>query len=72
MSKIFEYIYLGLAIACLIFMLVRYDSLFPDKIIYILIFMGVFSFLFAFRRTSRIRGEKLYAEQAKNDFEEES
>ena len=72
MSKLFEYLYLGLAIACLIYMVVNYEALFPDKIIYILIFMGLFSFLFAFRRTSRIRAEKAQAMPPSEEGEQES
>lgn len=75
MSKIIEYIYLGLAISSMIFMLTNYEALFPNKIVYLLVFMLLFSFIFAFRRTMRIRAERAEALETSEELdlpEEES
>lgn len=61
--KYFEYTYLVLVAMCLVFLVVNYDSLIPDTRIYLLIFMGLFSFMFAFRRTSRLRSERKAAQE---------
>ncbi|MEM7655031.1 MAG: hypothetical protein AAF399_02790 [Bacteroidota bacterium] len=60
--KYFEYTYLVLIAMCLVFLVVNYEDLIPNSRIYLLVFMGLFSFMFAYRRTVRIRSERKQSE----------
>jgi hypothetical protein len=72
--KYFEYTYLVLIVMCMVFLVINYESLVPDSRIYLLIFMGLFSFLYAFRRATRLKAERKYREEEEqnNTSERES
>lgn len=55
--KYIEYVYLMLAIMCLIFLATEFSTLVTRQVVSICIAMGIFSFMFAFRRGQRKRME---------------
>ncbi|MCB0836234.1 MAG: hypothetical protein KDD63_06110 [Bacteroidetes bacterium] len=68
--KYFEYVYLALAIMCLIFLATEYNNINTRTLIYVLIATGIFSFMYSFKRRQRIRYEDYVEEQMKKLEEE--
>ena len=68
--KYFEYVYLALAIMCLIFLATEYNNINTRTLIYVLIATGIFSFMYSFKRQQRIRYEDYVEEQMKKLEEE--
>ena len=60
--KYFEYTYLVLIVMCMVFLVINQD-LSTDSRIYLFIFMGLFSFMYAFRRATRLKAERKYQEE---------
>lgn len=58
-----EYIYLILAGMSFTFMVTEYERLSGYRMGFVLLAMGIFAFMFTFRRSQRIRFEKIEAEQ---------
>lgn len=58
-----EYIYLILAGMSFTFMVTEYERLSGYRMGFVLFSMGIFAFMFTFRRSQRIRFEKIEAEQ---------
>lgn len=58
-----EYIYLILAGMSFTFMVTEYERLNGYRMGFVLLAMGIFAFMFTFRRSQRIRFEKIEAEQ---------
>lgn len=58
-----EYIYLILSGMSFTFMVTEYERLNGFRIGFVLLSMGIFAFMFTFRRSQRIRFEKIEAEQ---------
>lgn len=58
-----EYIYLILAGMSFTFMVTEYEHLNGYRVGFVLLSMGMFAFMFTFRRSQRIRFEKIEAEQ---------
>lgn len=74
--KYIEYVYLLLAFMCLIFLGTEFGNLATRQVISVCVAMGIFSFMFAFRRSQRMRMEgqmdELLAEWAEDaEVEEE-
>ena len=61
--KYIEYVYLILAGMVLLFLATDFEDLPRRTVIYLLIAMGIFSFMFAFRRSQRLRFERFEAEE---------
>lgn len=58
-----EYIYLILSGMSFTFLVTEYERLNGFRIGFVLLSMGIFAFMFTFRRSQRIRFEKIEAEQ---------
>ncbi|GAB4402974.1 MAG: hypothetical protein OHK0039_01550 [Bacteroidia bacterium] len=69
--KYIEYLYLTLAIMCLIFLLVEYEQLMTSNMVALLVAMAIFSFMFTFRRRQRKQMEAMYEAEIRRLQEEE-
>lgn len=58
-----EYVYLILAGMSFTFMVTEYERLNGQRLTFVLLAMGIFAFMFTFRRSQRIRFEKLEEEK---------
>lgn len=65
-----EYVYLVLAGMSFTFMVTEYERLNGQRITFVLLALGIFAFMYTFRRSQRIRFEKMEAEQIE-ELEEE-
>ena len=69
--KYFEYVYMALAIMCLIFLATEWNTIPTRTMVYVLIATGIFSFMYSFKRRQRIRYESFVEEQMRKLEEEE-
>ena len=69
--KYIEYVYLALAVMCLIFLAAEFEYL-PPKTKYLLLgVIALFSFMFSFRRKQRIRWDRHMQEEMRKLEEDE-
>ncbi|WNJ21271.1 hypothetical protein [Pontibacter sp. G13] len=61
--KLLEYIYLALAVGCLGFLVTEFNSLSQTQIALLFVAMGIFGFMFSFKRSQRIKFEQFVAEE---------
>lgn len=69
--KYIEYVYLALAVMCLIFLASEYENMPRTSSYWILGVIALFSFMFSFRRKQRIRWERHMEEEIRKLEEEE-
>lgn len=61
--KYFEYVYAILMSMSLIFLVKEWEVLPTQSRVMLCVVMGIFAFMFSFRRSQRIRAEKEYYEE---------
>lgn len=65
-----EYVYLGLALMSLTFLATEFETLSQRTVILMCVSMGIFAFMFAFRRGQRLSMERRMAEEMDDIWEE--